>query len=141
MNRYAMLVAIICICVSTCTFFHFSRTKWVKADGVEFKKGAGIVFGMMNDLPQVGQITRIYVINGGTVLFRALLYKTSWIPHFRGYALHEDTHVPERLLCLSELLLYTAIHIRRPQALPSSKFYVIMYIDLNCYVLLLRWLL
>ena len=33
--------------------------KWVKADGVEFKKGAGIVFGMKNDLPQVGQITML----------------------------------------------------------------------------------
>lgn len=92
---------------------------------------------MKNDLPQVGQITSIYVINCGTVLFRAFLYKTSWIPHFRGYALHEEPHVSERLLHLSELVLCTPIHIRRPQALPSSKlslFYLIMYIDLVIYI-------
>ena len=100
--------------------------KWVKADGVEFKKGAGVVFGMKNDLPQVGQITSIYVINCGTVLFRAFLYKTSWIPHFRGYALHEEPHVSERLLHLSELVLCTPIHIRRPQALPSSKLFIVL---------------
>ena len=61
------------------TFFYFSRTKWVKTDGVEFKKGAGIVFGMKNDLPQVKQITNVYVINGGTVLFRAIPF--AWTAH------------------------------------------------------------
>lgn len=106
------------------TFFHFSRTKWVKADGVEFKKGAGIVFGMKNDLPQVGQITSVYVINGGTVLFRATPFTSSWLPHFRGYTIHEEPHVHEKLWYMSQLVLHTPVHIRRPQALPSSKLFI-----------------
>ena len=95
----------------------------MKADGVEFKKGAGIVFGMKNDLPQVGQITSIYVINGGTVMFRATPF-TSWLPHFRGYTLHEEPHVHEKLLYISHLVSNTPVHIHRPQALPSRKLFI-----------------
>ena len=91
---------------------------------------------MKNDLPQVGQITSIYVINCGTVLFRAFHYKTSWIPHFRGYALHEEPHVSEWLLHLSELVLCTPyIFVDHKPFLPLSySLFYLMYIDLVIYI-------
>ena len=104
---------------------HTSRTKWVKADGVEFKKGAGVIFAMEEDQPQVGQISTIYVINGTTIIFRAILYSSSFLPHFRGYILHEHPHAHEKLMYLSDLILHTPVHIRRPQALPHSNFIIL----------------
>ena len=79
---------------------------------------------MKNDLPQAGQITSVYVINGGTVLFRATPFTSSWLPHFRGYTIHEEPHVHEKLLYMSQLVLHTPVHIRRPQALPSSELFI-----------------
>ena len=79
---------------------------------------------MKNDLPQVGQITSVYVINGGTVLFRATPFISSWLPHFRGYTLHEEPHTQDKLLYISQLVLHTPVHIRRPQALPSRKLFI-----------------
>ena len=112
---------------------HFSRTKWVKADGVEFKKGAGIVFGMKNDLPQVGQITSVYVINGGTVLFRATPFTSSWLPHFRGYTLHEQPHVHEKLLYMSQfyILLYIFVDHKPFLLVNYSLLYLIMFMNIN----------
>ena len=36
------------------------RTKWLKTEGVEVKKGAGIVVAMKDDLPEVAQIKCIH---------------------------------------------------------------------------------
>lgn len=117
--QYRVLFVLYCSPVLPYTFLRSSRTKWLRSGGVEFKKGAGVVFGMKNDLPQVGQITNLYVINSGTVLFRVIPFSCSWCPHFRGYALHEEPNGHDQLLYMSELVVHTPVHIRRPQALQT----------------------
>ena len=125
-RQYMHMHIVCCAYVLTLHVLSFSRTKWVKADGMEFKKGAGIVIGMKNDLPQIGQITSIYVIDGGTVLFRAIPFSSSWLSHFRGYALCEEAHDHHCLVYMSKLVLHTPVHIRKIQALPSSTSFIVL---------------
>jgi len=44
--QYRVLFVLYCSPVLPYTFLHSSRTKWLRSGGVEFKKGAGVVFGM-----------------------------------------------------------------------------------------------
>ncbi len=41
----------------------------MKVDGIDYKRNVGVVYDMTDDLPKVGQITSIYVINHNTVIF------------------------------------------------------------------------
>ena len=57
------------------------RAKWVKVDGVEYKKNAGIIYDMSTDLPKVGQVTSVFVVNETTVVFEVHCYSV-YIEHF-----------------------------------------------------------
>ena len=39
------------------------RTKWVKANGIEYKCGIGVILNVEDDLPQVGYVQDIYIVN------------------------------------------------------------------------------
>lgn len=119
LNHSLSLVSLLCICL----LLH--RTKWVKSGGVLFKKGAGIVIGMVDDQPQVGQISTTYILNSNIVLFRAIPFSSSVMPHFRGYALHDCPCDCEQLLYMSKLLLLTPVCIRKPQALSDKKIIIL----------------
>ena len=108
------------------------RTKWVRVDGAEYKPGAGVVLAVEHDLPQIGQITTIYVLDGATVLFRIVPFSSSYLPHFRGYSLHE-LPLPnnKELFYMSDLVINTPIHIRRPQSLPHHDVVLLPY-HLHC---------
>ena len=43
-------------------------------DGVEFKKGAGVITSVKNELPLIAEIKNLYVVNGQRVLFKAEMY-------------------------------------------------------------------
>ena len=40
------------------------RCKWVKIQGDEYKVSAGVILNVMDDLPTVGIIQNIYIVNG-----------------------------------------------------------------------------
>ena len=61
------------------------------------KKGAGIVVAMKDDLPEVAQITNVYIIKGNTAVLRAHLYSCLFVPHYHGYTLHAPSSVCEKL--------------------------------------------
>ena len=88
------------------------RTKWVKTDGHEYKIDTGIIVVVEHDLPVVGRIKDIHVINGNKILFHVKSICTNFEPHFRTYLLQNDTDVLEKVVYLSDLFLQTPVHIR-----------------------------
>ena len=92
------------------------RTKWLKTEGVEVKKGAGIVVAMKDDLPEVAQITNVYIINGNTAFLRARLYSCLFVPHYHGYTLYAPNSVCEQLFYMSKLLCPPVL-IGKPHAI------------------------
>ena len=112
------------------------RTKWVKADGCEYKKGAGLVIQMKQDLPHIGKISTIYILNNDTIVFRVLPFYTQPLPHFQGYILHSPPEQNQQLVYISQLAVHIPVHIRMPQSLPRRKFVILpfyVHCDLWCY--------
>ena len=91
------------------------RAKWVKVDGVEYKKNAGIIYDMSADLPKVGQVTSVFVVNETTVVFEVDCYSSVYIEHFRAYKLHSLKSTAT--ITLDNLPLVHPVHIRKVSAL------------------------
>ena len=56
-------------------------------DGVQYKRNAGVVCGMDHDLPTVGKISSLLIINDDKLYFRVKLFSSVYIEHFRVYTL------------------------------------------------------
>ena len=97
-------------------FLTISRTKWVKIDGTEYKKGAGIIHSIdEDDLPKIIKISSIYVINGSVVVFKGECFTTQFHPHFRAYVLQSLNC--NKLVQHCKLLVHVPLHIRACTAL------------------------
>ena len=44
------------------------RTDWIKKDGNCYKLKAGVIVDVQDDLPIIGQIEDIYVVDGSTII-------------------------------------------------------------------------
>jgi len=53
------------------------RCKWVKVDGDEYRVSAGVILNVVHDLPTVGIIQGIYIVNGVNWHFMWI----SFLPH------------------------------------------------------------
>lgn len=104
-----------------------SRTNWVKAHGHEFKINVGIIYEVEHDLPIVGKVQDIYIIDGNKVLFKVKPYLTYYHPQFRAYLLSERTDVKEKFLYLSNLYIDTPVHIRQSHVLGTEIFILLPY--------------
>ena len=103
--------------VMTCNvLLCFYSARWVKMDGIEYKRNAGVVCGMNHDLPTVGKITSLLVINSDKLYFRVQLFSSLYIEHFRAYTLQPLDS--EALISTDDLLSPHPIHIRTTSALP-----------------------
>ena len=80
-----------------------------------------------HDLPVVGRIKDIHVINGNKILFHVKSFYTNFEPHFRAYLLQDDTDVLEKVVYLSDLFLQNPVHIRISQAVGSHYFILLPY--------------
>lgn len=105
--------------------WYTNRTKWLKLNGAEFKVGAGIVYRLENDLPQIVQITALYVINGGSVVIKGDCYTTTYDPHLRAYSLYSLNK--ELFLAYDELSLTTPVHVRTCRVSPSRPIMILLY--------------
>ena len=57
--------------VKTCNvLLCFYSVRWVKMNGIEYKRSAGVVCGMDHDLPTVGWISSLLLINGDKFIFK-----------------------------------------------------------------------
>ena len=74
---------------------------FLKCQGHEYKKNAGVITEVEHDLPVVGNIEDIYFLNEDKVLFDLRLYTTHYDSHFRAYVLHKTAQ--RKLLYLPDL--------------------------------------
>ena len=87
------------------------RARWIKYDRILYKKDVGIIYAM-NEMPQVAQVLRIYVVNSDRVLFRVRMMTTQcYIQHIRSYVVN-FTNSDTALLSIHDLVLPNPIHIR-----------------------------
>ena len=123
--RYINVHACINILYMLLYIYYLYRTKWVKFHGHEYKTDAGVIIEVRHDLPVVGRIEDIYIINGSKILFELNLYTTHYEPHFRAYVLHKTSQ--RKLLYLSNLFMDTPVHIRKSQILGTYLFVLLPY--------------
>ena len=88
-------------------------------DGIEYKRNAGVVCGMDHDLPTVGKISSLLIINGDKLYFQVHLFSSVYNEHFRAYTLHPLDS--EALISTDNLLSPHPIHIRTTSALPHHE--------------------
>ena len=74
---------------------------------------------MKHDLPIVGTVLDIYVVNGDEVVFRIDQFSTSFEPHYRAYILDDHASCSNTVLH-SKLFIQTPIHIRK-SSIPELK--------------------
>lgn len=107
------------------SYIYIFRTKWAKASGIEYKYGVGIILGVdEDDLPLLGRVDDIYVLNSTTVVLRVAKFCTTYKPHYRAYMLHELDD-DSTIVHLTDLFLNTPIHIRTSQVLGTCKFIIL----------------
>ncbi len=88
-------------------------------DGIEYKKHVGVIYDMTADLPQVGQVTSIFIVNHNTVVFEVTCFSSVYIEHYRTYTL-QAIHC-EKMLTVHDLILPNPVHIRRVSVLSQCK--------------------
>ena len=95
----------------------YRRTTWVKVDGNLYKPNAGVIIGIEEDLPIVGKIQDIYVIDGKKVIFSIKQFHTFYEEHYHAYTFQDNTEVITKFISYEQLFLQSPVHIRRSQTL------------------------
>ncbi len=124
-SAYELVEVVFCPPGNWFTCIHFHRARWVKVNGIEYKKNTGVVHSMSHDLPEVGSVSAIYIVNGGTIVLKANCYSSVYVEHFRAYtltALHSDA-----LFFVNKLILPHPVHICTVSALPRCKTIILPY--------------
>ena len=99
----------------------------MKIDGDEYRKDTGFVHKLdEDDIPQVGQISHIYVVNGKTVVFKAQRFNSFYHSHFQCYCLRQVDEEPSFFL-YDKLILKKPLHIRKPCILPGHNVIILPY--------------
>lgn len=87
------------------------RCRWIKVNGDEYKPAAGVILEVEHDLPVVGIIQDVYLINGNEVMFHVKQFSTSFEPHYRAYILDDDC--PSlKIVNHSTLFIHCPVNIR-----------------------------
>ena len=96
----------------------------MKTDGVEDKENVGVVLSVdEDDLPLVGSIQHIYVVNNSKVVFSVTKFTTKFEPHFRAYLL--SGQVDSTFVYQTDLFLHSPVHIRKSQVLGLNKYVIL----------------
>ena len=84
---------------------------WIKVDGNEYKLETGVIIEVLtDDMPTIGVIKKIFLINGQTFFFRLNAYKCTYDAHFRAYILDDDATC--QMISYSSLFHPGTVHIR-----------------------------
>jgi len=103
------------------TILLFIRAKWVKVGGTEYRRGTGVIHCTHRGLPQVAEVSAIYVVNGARVVFKCRTYRTEYHnEHFRLYCIHP--YQSDIYISSEDLLLPNPVFIRYSHALDAKGF-------------------
>ena len=103
------------------------RTTWVQANGVKYKCDVGVILCVEDDLPQVGHVQDIYLVNESQVAFHVKRFSTAFESHYRAYVLFEEKEMTE-LVYLNNLFVPTPVHIRTSRVLESNKYIILLHL-------------
>lgn len=106
------------------------RCKWVKIHGDEYRESAGVILNVVQDLPTVGIIWDVYILNGDKVTFNVDQFSTSYEPHYWAYILESSTS--SRIVCHSYLFIHTAIYICKSHVPDLSNVFVFCFSLCTC---------
>lgn len=96
----------------------------MKASGIEYKCGVGVILDVKDDLPQVGCVQEIYIVNGSRIALRVKTFAATYYePHYRAYLLDEEEAI--KLVYLNSLFLLTPVHIRTSHVLGTDKYIIL----------------
>ena len=98
---------------------------WVKVNGDEYKISSGVILEVKDDLPIVGVIQDIYLLNENKVMFKVDEHSTSFEPHYRAYILDNDP-LSLKTVYHSDLFIQTSVHIRTSCISELSTRYIIL---------------
>lgn len=115
----------ICQCVYCLISY---RCNWVKVNGDEYKLATGVILEVEHDLPMVGIVQNIYVINGNEVMFYVKTFSTTFQPHYRAYVL--DNFLSLKIVHHSTLFIHSPVYIRT-----ANNPYLLDYFILTPFVL------
>lgn len=106
---------------------HFDSARWVKLDGIEFRRSAGVVYAMEHEMPLVGEIDTILIVNDNKVLFRVTCFSSVYFEHFRTFQLHSLQ--VQKTLTFEELVLTSPVHIRVSSSFPHKSIILPFYVS------------
>ena len=102
----------------------------MKCHGDEYRVSAGVIIDVVHDLPIVGVIQEIYVVNGDIVVFQVDQFSTSYEPHYRAYVLDNDSS--SRIICHSNLFIHSAIYIKKCNVSDFSTYFILPFALCTC---------
>ena len=97
----------------------------MKIHGDEYKVSAGVILNVVQDLPTVGIIQDIYIVNGDKVALNVDEFSTSYEPHYRAYILESST--PSTIVWHSNLFIHTTVSIHKCHVPDLSYVFVLPY--------------
>ena len=99
----------------------------MKCNGVHYKLNAGVIVDVKHDLPLIGQIKEIFVVDNIKILLKVTQYWTYYEPHYRAYTLRTAIEGCSQLVYTTDLFLPIVVHIHRTKTL---KYHFILPHDL-----------
>ena len=99
----------------------------MKYNGIQYKLKAGVIVGVQHDLPLIGQIEEIFVVDSTKILLKVTQYWTYYESHYRAYTLRTAIEGCSLLVYTTELFLPIVMHIRWTKTL---KYHFILPHDL-----------
>ena len=115
-----------------CAVFHQSG-KWVKINGDEYRISSGVILNVKDDLPVVGVIQDVYLLNENKAILKVDEYLTSFNPHYHAYVLDNDL-LSSKSVCHSDLFIQTSVHIHKSCIYELSPYFVILPYALCSYM-------
>lgn len=81
----------------------------MKADGDEYKLRTGLIIDVIDDMPMIGIIQKIFVVDEHTIFFRVNVYECTYDEHYRAYILSDKT--TSRMVSQCNLFCSGPVHI------------------------------
>ena len=96
--------------ICTCILVYTHRAKWVKVGGILYKTPCALLLRIVDDYPQFGNLTDVYVLNSTRVVFNVCVMETvTFLSHYNAYCV---TPSPiHRVVPLSNLHSPFPVHI------------------------------
>lgn len=88
----------------------YNRARWIKFEGIEHRKGEGVICALLHDQPVIGEVKSIYVVNYSSVYLEVTSFETYFDDHYRVYILHNISE--NRLVSIEDLLIPVPVFIR-----------------------------